>query len=104
MKYEPVRLTLDQRRLVESAIAGLCTRYNWHVHAIAVQSDHVHVVLSADREGEPLREAIKASASRALNNTYGRRKSWASNGSAKHLWETDYFRAAVRYVKRQRDY
>ena len=104
MKFDPVSLTLEQRTLVDKAIDDLCARYQWPIHTKAVQSDHVHVVLTANREGEPLREAIKAVASRALNRQYGKRPWWAEGGSSKYLWETEYFHAAIDYVRRQRDF
>jgi REP element-mobilizing transposase RayT len=104
MKFDPVSLTLEQRRLVDRAIDDLCARYKWPVHTKAVQTDHVHVVLTANREGEPLREAIKAAASRALNREYGKRPWWAEGGSSKYLWETEYFHRAIDYVRRQRDF
>lgn len=104
MKYDPVSLTVDQRILVENAIMGLCSRYSWPIHSMAAQSDHVHVVLIAPRDGPQLRDAIKSVASRALNKHFGKRRWWAEGGSAKYLWETDYFHAAIKYVKDQRDF
>jgi REP element-mobilizing transposase RayT len=104
MKGEPVSLSPAQRKLVEQAIRDVAERYRWGIHAIAVQSDHVHVVLTAPREGEALRDALKAVASRALNTECGSRTSWAEKGSAKYLWERDYFENAVNYVERQRDF
>jgi REP element-mobilizing transposase RayT len=62
---------------------------------------HVHVVIGAARDGEPLRDAVKAVASRALSKRYGKRIWWAAGGSCKYLWERDYFLNAVGYVQRQ---
>lgn len=104
MKGEPVCLTVAQRTLVEEAIHELAKRYEWPIHAIAAQSDHVHVVLTACREGEQLRDALKAVATRALNKRFGSRTWWAEKGSAKYLWERKYFENAIRYVKDQRDF
>jgi hypothetical protein len=44
MKQDPVRLTPEQRVVVERAIRDLAGRYRWPVHAFASQSDHTHVV------------------------------------------------------------
>jgi REP element-mobilizing transposase RayT len=104
MKFSEVHLTLQQRQCVEQAVSDLAARYSWTIHAMAAQSDHVHVVITAPREGQALRDAIKAVASRALNQTYGKRPWWAEGGSARCLWEPEYFRAAVEYVKGQRDF
>ena len=79
-------------------------RIGWTIHAIAVQSDHVHVVITAARDGEQLRDALKAVASRALNKQFEKKTWWAEKGSAKYLWEKDYFVNAKDYVDRQRDF
>ena len=104
MNGEPVKLTVEQRRIVEDAIREVAARYGWTIHAIAPQSHHTHVVITADREGEPLREALKAVASRALNKAFGHKRWWAEGGSAKYLWEWCYFLNARDYVARQRDF
>jgi REP element-mobilizing transposase RayT len=104
MRDEPVSLTLEQRRIVEDAILDLAKRYGWTVHAMAIQTDHSHVVITATREGTELREALKAVASRALNKVLGKRRWWAEGGSTRYLWEREYFHNAVGYVRKQRDY
>ena len=104
MKGDPIYLTLEQRKLVEEAIHEVAKKYDWPIHAIASQRDHTHVVLTAIREGEKLRDALKAVASRALNKKYGERKWWAEKGSAKYLWERDYFEKATKYVIKQREF
>ena len=63
----------------------------------------MHVVVTAPREGEGLRDALKAVASRALNKVYGARPWWAEKGGARYLWEPGYFRNAIEYVLEQRD-
>ena len=104
MNQDPVRLTLEQRVVVEEAIRDLATRYRWTIHSLAPQSDHTHVVITANREGEPLRDALKAVATRALNERYGKQRWWAEGGSAKYLWEWGYFQNAIKYVRDQRDF
>src|SRR5438552_2167101 len=39
MREEPVKLALQQRKVVEEAIREVANRYRWTVHAIAPQSD-----------------------------------------------------------------
>ena len=104
MKGEPVYLTLEQRKVVEDAIGNLTRRYRWPLHAKAAQQTHVHAVVTAPREGEALRDAIKACCTRALNKRFERREWWAEKGSATYLWEDDYFDNAVKYVNDQRDF
>src|SRR5688572_27430850 len=57
MKEDPVSLTVEQRQFVESEIISLANRYGWTIHAIAIQSDHSHVVITAMHEGKSLRDA-----------------------------------------------
>ena len=96
-----VSLTVPQRKVVEEAIRDVAERYGWTIHAIAIQSDHGHVVISAPRPGDQLREALKAVASKRLNKQFGKRRWWAEGGSDKYLWERDYFDNAVKYVRDQ---
>jgi hypothetical protein len=67
MKGKPVYLNPEQRKVIEEAIENLARRYRWRLHAKAAQSTHVHAVVTAPREGEALRDAIKAYCTRALN-------------------------------------
>src|SRR4051812_5501975 len=103
MKEDPVSLNREQREEVKRAIQEVADRYAWTVHALASQSDHTHVVVTAPRVGDELRDALKAVASRALNKKFGKRTWWAENGSCKYLWERSYFDNAVGYVLDQRD-
>src|SRR4051794_28943443 len=50
MKGDIVSLTLEQRELVEAALRDLGQRYEWTIHSLAAQSDHVHIVITAFRE------------------------------------------------------
>jgi REP element-mobilizing transposase RayT len=104
MRFDPVSLTLEQRQLVKRAIEELAARYGWVIHEIAVQVDHVHVVLTAPREGEALRDALKAVSTKRLNKVYERREWWAEKGSAKYLYENAYFANARQYVRDQREF
>jgi REP element-mobilizing transposase RayT len=103
-KEGAVILTIEQRKLVEESIRDLAQRYRWSIHAIAPMRDHVHVVAGAPREGDQLREGMKAVASKWLNKKYGKRTWWAEGGSARYLWERKYFENAVAYVLRQREF
>ena len=103
MTHDPVEMTPDQRREVEAAILDVAARYGWTIHAIASKPDHTHVVVTADRDGQPLRDALKAVASRRLNKSFGARPWWAENGSVKYIWTPDYLAQATTYVADQRD-
>jgi REP element-mobilizing transposase RayT len=101
---DPVSLTLEQRKEVEAAIHDLAQRYHWAVHAIAIQADHGHVVITAPRVGNELRDALKAVASKCLNRKFARKTWWAEGGSAKYIWTEEYLGSAAKYVRDQRDF
>ncbi len=101
--FPSIRLNDAQRKLTERANLDVAMQFRWKIHAVAAQSDHVHVVVTAAKDPEELREAIKAAASRALNEKYGGRPWWAVGGSCKYLWKRDYFESSVKYVRDQRD-
>jgi REP element-mobilizing transposase RayT len=104
MTDSTISLTLEHRIEVERAIREVAERYNWTIRVIAIQSNHSHVVLTAPRDGNELRDALKAVASRALNKKFEKRTWWAEGGRSKYLWEGSYFENAVDYVRRQRDF
>jgi REP element-mobilizing transposase RayT len=104
MVGEPVSLTIEQRREVEAAIHDLAQRYDWLIHATAIQADHGHVVITAPRVGNELRDALKAVASKWLNRKFERKTWWAEGGSAKYIWTEDYLAGAAKYVRDQREF
>lgn len=104
MKEDPVTLTIAQRKEVERAIREVAARYGWTIHQIAIQRNHCHVVITAVRDGNELRDALKAVATRALNKKFEKRTWWGEGGSARYLWEREYFENAYDYVLRQRDW
>lgn len=103
MKQLPVRLTPAHRRCTVDAINDVAQRYNWTIHAIAAQSDHVHVVITAPRIGQELRDALKAVAARALNKHFVKQNWWAGGGSCKYIYHHSYFANAINYVRDQRE-
>src|SRR4051794_5003485 len=50
MTEPPYILGESARRIVRDAIVDICTEKGWTLRALHVRSNHVHVVVSADRE------------------------------------------------------
>ena len=100
MTGPPYRLREAARTLVRDAIVGLCQEKNWTLLALHVRTNHVHVVLSADRNPKRLRSDLKARASRELNRSGvdTNDKRWTRGGSGRHLFDEASIEAAVRYV------
>ncbi len=106
MKHKPVCFTGSMRSIVESSIRESCRIKKWVLHALAVQSNHVHIVLSAgDIPPERVMTHLKAYASRNLNTAFpvdGQRRWWTRHGSTRYIKTDNSLRKAVEYVERHR--
>ena len=66
LKHAPVILGARQRSLVHDAIVDVCTHRGWHLHAINIRTNHVHLVVTADRTGKRVLNDVKSYATRKL--------------------------------------
>lgn len=100
MTEPPYVLHEATRTIVRDAIVGLCHEKNWMLLALHVRTNHVHVVVGADREPGRLMSELKARASRELNRsgTDVHDKRWTRHGSTRHLFDDVSVVAAVTYV------
>ena len=57
----------EQRRIVENTIRDHCQKRGWNLHAVNCRTNHVHVVVSSDRDPEEVRDQFKAWGTRKLN-------------------------------------
>ncbi len=91
------------RTATEQAIRRCCSEEQWWLHALEVRSNHVHVVVTA-RGVDPGRVMgrLKARATQALNEAYGRRQHWWTQQGSKRILNSQVnVDAAVRYVHSQ---
>ncbi len=103
-----VLLTNEQRGVVTQTIRDHCRIRRWQLHAVNVRTNHVHVVVSADRAPEEVMNQLKAWCSRRLSDQAGlsgpvarragRRRWWTEHGSTKWITEDDYLQNAIAYV------
>ena len=101
-------LTPRQRALVEETITQHCRIRGWLLHAVNARSNHVHVVVTADRDPEEVRDQFKAWCSRKLSDAAGlgeavarkagRRHWFTEGGDAKRIEDDRYQENAIRYV------
>jgi REP element-mobilizing transposase RayT len=102
LKSEPVILTAIQRVSVETAIRETCAHRNWHLRAISVRTNHVHLVASiGDKTPGLALNAFKANATRQmrLDGCWGHEHSpWVDNGSKRNLWNERSVERAIEYV------
>jgi hypothetical protein len=66
LKSAPLILRASQRGAIEVAINETCKIRNWPLLAFNVRTNHVHTVMSADRDPELVLIAFKANATRQL--------------------------------------
>ena len=102
LRAEPVILGADQRGCVEAAARETCKFRKWHLHAINVRTNHAHMVVSTgDRKPELALNALKANATRKMNEMgcWNRPYNpWADKGSTRYLWNEKSVARAIDYV------
>lgn len=108
MAGDAVVLDLEHRDIVEQTIRDHCAIRNWNLHAMNVRTNHVHLVVTADRDPDTVMEQLKAWCSRKLSDAKGAttriaknagRKRWFTEGGDKEIIQDDaHFHNTIRYV------
>ena len=102
MKGEEVKLNAERRNCVEEAVRETCNFRNWHLRAINVRTNHVHLVVSiGDKKSEIALNAFKANATRVMrekNLWSSDRTPWVAKGSKRYLWNEKSIEIAIDYV------
>jgi len=108
MVESAVAFTEDQRTVVEQTIRDHCQIRGWLLHAVNVRSNHIHVVVTADRDPADVMNQFKAWCSRKLSDAAGLvgsvakkagRRHWFTEGGNKELIDTEeYLANAITYV------
>jgi REP element-mobilizing transposase RayT len=109
MTQAAVLLTPEERAIVERTIADHCRIRGWTLHAVNVRSNHVHLVVTADRDPEDVREQFKAWCSRRLSDAAGlpaaarngRRRWFTECGDIEFIDSETYLTNAIGYVRNQ---
>jgi REP element-mobilizing transposase RayT len=95
--------------VVEQTIHAHCRIRRWTLHAVNVRSNHVHLVVTADRAGRDVMKQLKAWCSRRLSDAEGIKSHAVARGAGRRRWFTEggrtilirddtQFETAVRYV------
>ncbi len=101
LKHLPVTLNPKRRAVVEKAVREVCLHRNYRLRAINVRSNHIHSIVSALCEPEPILDAFKSYATRALRRAgllAASIKPWPRHGSTIYLWKEPDVEKAVEYV------
>ena len=101
MTQAPYGLDACKREIVLTSICEVCFFKSWDLLAAYVRSNHVHVVVSSIEKPDKMMNALKAYASRKLNqcalDVPGFRR-WTRHGSTRYLWDREQVEAALAYV------
>jgi REP element-mobilizing transposase RayT len=100
-KHPAVTLNARQRDVVEKAVREVCDHRPYVLRAINVRTNHVHTVVTAMNEPEPVLDAFKAYATRALRRAKlmpVKVKPWVRHGSTVYLWKERDVAKAIEYV------
>jgi REP element-mobilizing transposase RayT len=102
LSREAASLDAAARKTVLRAVQEVCRHKHWTLYAVHVRATHIHVVVAAQQGPEEVLTILKAYASRALNQSCGRRlKRWTRHGSTRRLWSPVEVDLAMDYVLRQ---
>jgi REP element-mobilizing transposase RayT len=106
-------LDAEQRLLVENTVADHCRIRGWELHAVNCRTNHLHIVVSANRHPNAVRTQIKAWCTRRLKELERQRSSgttnqvrenwWAERGSRRYINDDTSLEAAIRYVRDGQD-
>lgn len=116
MTDDPCWLDQKQRDLVEKTIEDHCNLRGWTLHAVNCRSNHLHVVVTADRDPDTVREQFKAWCTRKLKEMQKellagrgqdqprlRTEWWTERGSDRYINDDRALEAAIQYVKDYQD-
>ena len=101
LKTPPLVLGSSQRTSIAAAIRETCQFRKWTLLAHNVRTNHVHTVVTANRDSELVLIALKANATRQLrlDNLWRHDISpWARKGSQIKLWTERSIARAIDYV------
>jgi REP element-mobilizing transposase RayT len=99
-KYPIVKLNTEQKQIVENAITEEAQRINHKIFAIAVCSNHVHIVAGVSEETiEQAVHRYKYSATLALRKFVSHGKIWSKGFDKRFCFTDEELENKVRYVR-----
>jgi REP element-mobilizing transposase RayT len=108
MSEEPIYFDEEQRRVVEETITRHCAVRGWTLHIVRCRTNHVHVVVTAERDPDIVMDQFKAWCTRRLKELQAARDGpkaqlrqhwWTEKGSTRWLNKDDDLNQAIIYVR-----
>ena len=108
MKGPPIFLSAEQAEILLIQFLETANYRNWILDAVAIMTNHVHLVVTIDGDPEPeqLLRDFKSYGSRALNQRWGKPLNgtwWTNSGSKRKLPNESARHSAIDYVLKQHD-
>ena len=104
MTGDGVRISPEQRFVIDHATRGVCEHRAWTLHAINIRTTHVHVVVTSEDRPEKVMGDMKAWCTRRLRESgvvSAQNRMWSRHGSTRYLWDEVSVERAVDYVLRR---
>lgn len=101
LKQSAIIFDDTKRKAVELGIRELCEKRKYHLQAINVRTNHVHIVVTVQASPERIADAFKAFATkklRAENLVKEDIKIWSRGRSRRYLWKPRHVALAIEYV------
>jgi REP element-mobilizing transposase RayT len=108
MAEDAVQLSDSQRTIIDKTVRDHCAIRDWHLHAVNARTNHVHVVVTADRDPDEVMNQLKAWCSRKLSDASGlttrvakkagRRHWFTEDGDKQLIDDQEFLRNAIKYV------
>ena len=94
-------MNVHERQTVLQSIIDTCQCSSWYLHAAHVRTNHVHIVMQAQKDPGQVAVSLKAYATRYLkksNPELNREQYWARGSSEGHLFESTQLLRAIQYT------
>ena len=99
LKHPPVTLDSHQRKIVQDVIVRHCNLRQWRLFALHVRTNHIHIVVQADRTIDQVMKELKSWATRLLRqNGLCVPVVWTSGGSCNYIFKSSKLLEKVHYV------
>jgi REP element-mobilizing transposase RayT len=98
---EPYLLDEPRRKIALNAIIEIASKKTWHLWAVHVRSNHVHVIVTALTPVERIMNDIKTAISRRLNKAFPNEANvirWTRHGSTRYVWTETVLDEKICYV------
>jgi REP element-mobilizing transposase RayT len=102
MKHGAMTFGARAAELVEGTVKELCEFRGWHLFAVKMRSNHLHVVVEAKVSAERVLADVKARTTRRLREERFVKQTehpWAVHGSTPYLWTPEQLMGAIDYVE-----